>query len=112
MSANITDNLPVDGSQKPIQIGNSIKTVDASGTPKTSPFTLTGGVDSFTIPAGCVEFIVNPVTHDMKISELSTMARYDTVAQSSKESIPCAKAVTIYVQGTASDVLNFRFTLI
>lgn len=93
-----------------VQIGSSILTNDASGTQKTSPFSMSGGIDSFVVPANAVEFIVNPTTNDMKVSEKSSLSQYDTVGKGTKESIPCARMTTIYVEGSASDNLNFRFT--
>lgn len=100
-------NLLRDASTAPVQTGNSIVTTDASGTPKSSPFTLSGGVDAIVVPVDCFELIVGP-SGSLKVSEDSTMTHYDVVAANTKESIPCAKAGTIYVQGTGT--LNFRFT--
>lgn len=108
----ITDNLMRDGSTTPIQIGSTIATKDNSGTPKNSPFTLTGGIDIIVPPLNAVEFIVNPLTTSLQISEDSTMTTYDVIATSTKESVPCAKMTAIYIRGTNGNVVNFRFTLI
>lgn len=99
-----------DASASAVQVGTTFVTHDASDTPKTSPFTLTGGVDIFIVPEGCYEFIVNPVAHDLNISEISTGTPYDVVTATTKEAIGCARMTAIYVQGTVGDNLNFRFT--
>lgn len=104
-----TDNLARDSSASPIQVGSRFQTQDASGTPKTSPFTLTGGVDAISVPVNAAEFIVNP-SADLHISELSSMAHYDVIAANTKESVECTKMDTIYVQG--SGTLNFRFNIV
>jgi hypothetical protein len=111
-NGNTIDNMFKDGSSNSVQIGSSFKTSDATASPLTSPATLTGSVQTITIPDNAVEFIVNPTTNSLKVSELSNLTYYDVVAKGTKESIPCAKMQYIYIQGTASDTLNFRFTLI
>ena len=104
-----TDNLSRDSSAAPIQTGNTIITVDASATPKSSPFTLTGGNDAMTVPTNCIELILNP-SANLQVSEDSAMAHYDVIAANTKEAIPCAGAGIIYIKG--SGTVNFRFTKI
>lgn len=95
-----------------VQIGNGFKTVDASASPKLSPITLTGGVQSIQIPEGAVEIILMPTTNDLAVTEDPLDASYDLVLKSSKESFPCARMPAIYVQGTTGDTLYFRFTIV
>ena len=104
-----SDNLARDSSANPIQTGSTILTVDASNTPKASPFSLTGGNDAFVVPENCIELIVNP-SANLQVSEDSALAHYDVVAANTKEAIPCANAGTIYLKG--SGTVNFRFTKI
>ncbi len=109
---NTTDNLPRDASTAPIQIGNYFKTSDATSSPVTSPMTLNGSVQTISVPDNAVEIILYPVAHALKVSELLSMAQYDSVAVGSKESFPCSKMTKVYVQGTNTDTLYFRFTTI
>lgn len=104
-----SNNLSRDSSAAPIQTGNTIVTIDASTSPKSSPFTLTGGNDAITVPTNCIEVIFNP-SANMKVSEDSTMTHYDVIAANTKEAIPCASAGIIYING--SGTVNFRFTKI
>lgn len=93
-----------------VQIGNSFLTVD--GDSNGSPFSATGGVDTLVVPEGAVEFIVYPITNDLAVSEDSMLSTYDSVQKGSKESFPCAMMENIYIQGSASDVVYFRFTIV
>lgn len=99
--------LVTDQNSKPVQIGSDFITVSSTFE---SPESLTGSIQAIPVPTGAVEFIVNPITNNLKVSEDSTMSHYDVVVKDTKEAIPCARMTSIYIQGTAADVINFRFT--
>ncbi len=105
MSKRFTNNLPRDASTGIIQEANNFITDNGS---QTSPMTLTGGVDSIAIPANGAELVLYPVTHDLKVSEDSSMSSYDLVSKNNKEPFPCAGMSVVYIQGTMSDILYFR----
>lgn len=107
-----TNNLPTDASTKPIQIGNFFVTVDGATSPVTSPLTLNGSVQTLTVPTNALEVILYPLADALQVSELLAMTQYDLVAATSKESFPCAGMTKVYVQGTNTDTLYFRFTTI
>ena len=101
-----------DQNHESVQIGSEFQTQDNSGTPKTSPLAYSSTEIAITIPDNAVEFIVYPST-DLRVSEVTGMARYDVITAASKESIPCARMTTIYIKrDTADGNLNFRFTTI
>jgi len=102
MTKNI-ESLIKDDNGTSVQIGSSFSTKILSAT---------GGVDIISIPERCVEVIFYPVTNNLKVSEISAMTDYDVVAKDAKESFPCSRMENVYVQGTASDVVYVRFTLI
>ena len=105
-------NLATDASRKPIQVGSAFQTLDATGTPKTSPLAYTDSTQTIAVPDRAIEFIVNPSTA-LRISEQSDMTPYDVIAANTKESIPCAKMTSIYiVRDSQNGTLNFRFTLV
>jgi hypothetical protein len=104
--------MPKDQNGNSVQIGTSFATIDVSATPKSSPFSLTGGIDIIAVPSNAVEFIVNPTNNPMKISSSPTLVSWDLIATNTKESVPCARMPFIYVKGGTSDNLNFRFTII
>lgn len=99
-----------DQSSAPIQVGGYIQTVDGDG--NVSPFTLSAGINPIQIPLGGMEFIVEPVTNDLQISEDPFMNSYDVVSKGTKEAIPCSRMKFVYIQGNASDVITFRFTIV
>lgn len=105
-------NLPRDASSAPIQTGNSFVCVDANSVPLSSPLTLSAGVNTITVPETAIEFIVNPISADLQVSNESTMTSYDVVKNTTKESIPCAGSDFIYIQGSVGNVVNFRFTVL
>jgi hypothetical protein len=102
-------NLPRDASATAIQEANNFVLADATASPFTSPMTLTGSVQTLIRPANAAEFVVYPVTSDLKVSSDSTMTTYDLVTKGNKEPFPVANQTNIYIQGTASDVVYFRF---
>lgn len=101
-----------DSNQQPVQIGNTIQTNDAAASPVTSPLTLTGSTQAITIPFYAMELVLYPVAHNLQVSEKANMSQYDLIVAGSKESIPVARASIIYVSGTTSDTLYFRFTVV
>ena len=112
--ANYLEHLGRDDNQQIVQIGSSFLTEDVTSTPQTSPLTVSSATITIVVPDRAVEFIMNPTLADMRISEESDMTPYDVIAQSTKESVPCARMQNIYLLRDAStDVtLNFRFTLV
>lgn len=104
--------LARDDDRVPIQIGSSFQTADGTGTPITSPLTLTGSVQTLTVPVGAVEVILYPLADSLQVSEIVGMTQSDVIAAGSKESYPCARMATVYVKGTNTDTLNFRFTIV
>ncbi len=106
------NSLQMDSNQKPVQVGSSFSTQDATTSAKTSPLAVSSVVIAITVPDRAVEFIVNP-SADMRISDVSDASTYDVIAAGTKESIPCARMQTIYVVRNSGDLtLNFRFTLV
>ena len=103
-----------DDNNQIVQIGSEFVTQDVTGTPQTSPLTVSSATITIVVPDRAVEFIVNPTLADMRISDQSDMTPYDVIGNATKESIPCARMQNIYLLRDASTnvTLNFRFTLI
>lgn len=106
----MTSGLVRDDNGDQIQIGSGFQTQDAASSPVTSPLTMTGSTQTLAVPTNAVELIVNPSV-SMNVSEVVSMATFDVIAASTKESIPCARMPFVYING-ASGTLNFRFTVI
>ncbi len=102
--------LPVDDRGIAIQIARNFSTQDGASTALTSPLSYTTNQSVITIPSGAMEFIAAATT-DLRISEVSGMARYDIVMNGTKESIPCKGMTAIFIRADASGgTLKFRFT--
>lgn len=101
-----------DSNNEPIQITTTFQCQDGHTTPTVSPFGYTTGTLGLTVPNNAYEFIVNPNTL-MHISTSDTMANYDEVAASTKESFPCSAIDVIYIRGaTVGGTAAFRWHLI
>lgn len=100
-----------DDNRVAVQVGSGIATISAGQTPKSSPFTLTGGIDVIEIPPRGVEFIVAPSV-DLDVSEDPTITHYDTVVATSKEAIPCGQMNKFYIKGAMGGTVKFRFTIV
>lgn len=112
--ANFLDSLVRDENMQPVQVGSEFITEDGtSGTTLKSPLSYSGTTQiTIVVPDRACEFIANPSTA-LWISAVSGTTKYDVIAASTKEAIPCARMANIYViGGTQSGVLNFRFTLV
>lgn len=104
------EGLARDENSQSIQIGSSFVTVDANDT--VSPWICSGEVDAVAVPINAVEFIVYPESSALSVSEDTNMNSYDKVAQGSKESFPCARMDTIYIEGVENLKVYFRFTIV
>lgn len=101
--------LPRDSIQTPIMSANWFVTQDATWTPKTSPLVYSSSEIAITVPTNAVEFVLMPTT-DLRVSEITWMARYDLVKANSKEVIWVAWISTVYIKRDWSDwSLYFRF---
>lgn len=111
-SATQLGSLPRDQNSTAVQVPTGFQTSDATATPKNSPFTLTGGIDVITRPTNAVEVVFYPVSHDLLVSEVAAQTTYTTVQAGTSEVFEISRMDFIYVKGTTSDTLNFRFNLI
>jgi len=95
-----------------VQIGSTFSTQDESGTPKTSPLSYSSTEIEIVIPQRAVEMILSP-TSDLRISEVTGMARYDIIQGGTKEALCVAKLDSLFIKRDAADgTLRFRFTFI
>lgn len=103
------ESLIKDDNGNAVQIGSSFVTTNGT---LSSPLTLAAGIVEIEVPVDAVEFIVNPDTSSLDVSESSTMTTYDIIAGDSKEAIPCARMEKLYIRGSEGQKVNFRFTVI
>ncbi len=106
--------LVMDGNRNALTgaLGNGFQTQDGTASPVGSPLTMTGSVQTLTVPAGAFEFVVTPNTALAKVSEDSTMSVYTSVAAGVTQTFPCARQQYIYLEGTSSDTVDFSFNML
>lgn len=103
--------LIMDGNRNALTgaLGNGFVTQDSASTPVGSPLTMTGSVQTLTVPKNATEININPTTASVKVSEDSTMSVYYSVPIGVNQNFPCARQEFIYLEGTSPDVVNFFF---
>ena len=106
--------LAIDDNHEKVQVGSSFTTADATGTPKTSPLTVSSTEIAITVPDRAVEVIFAVTGADIRVSEVTGMANYYVIPEDAAEAIGCARMPIIYVKRNAAvdATLNFRFTLV
>lgn len=108
--------LPQDENGNVLLVASSFKTSDASGTPKTSPLTVTNTVAEVVFPEDAVELQIVYTTQALRISENSTLsgsdlASYVYVPANGSVLIQKAEGGSVYMQrdGATSAVVSFAF---
>jgi hypothetical protein len=93
-------------------LGSSMQSIDGTSIPIASPLTMSGSVQTLTVPSNAVQITINPTTAVVWVSEDSTMSAYFTVPAGTSQTIDIARQKYIYLKGTSPDVVNFYFTLV
>lgn len=98
-----------DKNRDSVQVSGSFVTADNTGTPQTSPLSLTTTA-VFTIVVPDTAIIMTCMSAaDMRISEVVGMGQYDLIKANTKESIQCARMANIYVKNDVTGTNNFYF---
>lgn len=98
-----------DDNYKVIHTATGFTTQDATGTPQTSPLAFSSSEITIEIPTNAAEIVLFP-TQDLRVSEVTGMARYDVVAKDTKEVFAVANLDQIYIKRDSTDGnLRFRF---
>lgn len=94
-----------------IHVGNSFKTLDITGTPITSPVTITAGsTKTLLVPENAAEIRINS-DDDVMVSEHSNFSSYDRIPAGIPDIIGIVRRDNIYLKntGAGSIVVYFRF---
>lgn len=111
-SPTVLGSMPLDANDMKVQVPTGFQTNDATPSPITSPFVMTGGIDILIRPTNAVELIVFPAANNITVSEVADMSQFCTVLAGTNEVFEIARMEAIYIQGTDGDTLSFRFNLI
>lgn len=108
-------NQPMDGARVAIQgIANGIQTTDATGTPVTSPVTLSSsGSKTLNTPESAIEVIVSNTgaTNSMTVSEVSSGSSY-TLNSGQTITIPCANMSALYTASSSGTTYSFMYLIV
>lgn len=91
--------------------GNIIQTIDATGTPQTSPLTV-NTTNTLVVPQGAVSCTIASVTNPVQVSEDSTQAAFFTVPAATIFTFDCADMANIYLKTGSSTVVSFLFKIV
>lgn len=103
--------LARDDDNKPITTGTSFSTVDASGTPKSSPLSVPSQptVTTITFPSNSAEIVFMP-DNALRVSENANMTSFVKMGANNVQVFPSSRQDTIYVAGDSGTVtLSFYF---
>jgi hypothetical protein len=101
--------LAVDQMSNPIQVGSGILTADVTGTPITSPASVTTSATTINVPTNAAVMVAWSDAA-WRVSEQAAMTQHAVVAANQPVSIPLSKTHLLYVRGDAGTVtLNFYF---
>lgn len=91
-------NTAKDASRIAIQAGKSFVTKDVTGTPKTSPLTVSSSVITIAIPTNAYQMQLYAISADVRISEESTAAaNYFVLKATVNMTIDVANMDTLYL---------------
>jgi hypothetical protein len=99
-------------------LGSGFITTDVSGTPITSPATVsTSAVTTITIPANAIRmFITNTMTVNtdlLYVSELSGVTTYDIINAGATREYDCGRMGNLYLKANGANVTaSFAFQLV
>lgn len=88
---------------------NQMLTQDITGTPVTSPTTVTTTA-TLVVPLNAVSITISPVTNPVQVSEDSTQTAFFAVPAGQTITFPCARLTNIYLKTAGSTVISFFFS--
>ena len=105
--------LKKDAQHTQVHTGNSVRMVDASGTPKESPYSFDTSIASISVPSDAAEVVLRPSV-DMRVGVDDDLSDgYFVIPANVPYPFGLADEDTLYFRGdTESGVLNFYFVII
>ena len=107
--------LPKDSNNVPVHVARGFVTTDNSGTPKTSPLSVTTTEVSIVVPSNAVELIIVNTSQALRVSETSggTATSYFLIAAGSGEVIQMGEGGTLYIRADSiTSTVQFYFRTI
>ena len=105
--------LSQDAQGEVVQVAAGFQTQDATGTPQTSPLTVSNTVITIAVPDGAAELIIVYTDQAIRVSEIVGMTRYFVLNAGSAVVIPVANTDSVYlVRDSADATVQFFFNLL
>jgi len=113
----ITDDnafLPQDAKGEVVQVPAGFLTQDATGTPQTSPLTVSNTKITIAVPDGVAELIIVHTDQAIRVSELSAMTRYFMMPANYSVVVPVADTDFVYLirDGSSDATVQFFFNVL
>lgn len=89
-------------------VGNTFQTIDATGSPQSSPLTV-NTTSTLVVPLNAVSVLISSVTNAVQVSEDSTQGAFFLVPAASPQWFDCARQQNIYLKTGSSTSVNFCF---
>lgn len=107
------DNLPVDGSNKPIPVARREQYFDGTGTPNVSPINISTAYTMLIVPEGAAELEVECPETAFRVADTSDGSDgYRTVPAGSPRIVSVANATAVYVYGEAAGSLSTTWRML
>jgi hypothetical protein len=105
-----------DGNRNTMLMGAGPSTSDATGTPQTSPLTVSNSaVTALLVPANAVQLVITAITNTINISEAdpTVAANYFTLPTGLVLTIDVARCSTLYLKAnTGAATVSFYFNVV
>lgn len=104
-------NFRTTGSHQLVDAANGFQTTDATGTPLTSPLSVTTGTTILKVPLN-VSWVTLFASAATSVSEVANMATYFTIPASTPVPIPVANQQFVYLTTATTATVSFYFSVI
>ncbi len=92
-------------------LGSIMQTIDATGTPVTSPVTV-NTTQTLVVPQNATSCTIISVTNAVQVSEDSTQTAYFSLPAAIPWTFDVARQANLYLKTSGSTVVSFYFTIV
>lgn len=92
-------------------LGSTMQSIDATGTPVTSPATV-NTTQTLVVPPNAVQITIVSTTNPVQVSEDSTQTAFFTVPAAVPVTFDVARQNNVYLKTGGSTVVSFYFTMV
>lgn len=109
--------LPLDKNGRAMQVASGFQTKDGTGTPQTSPLTVSTTEIELVVPDGAAELVITVTDNDLAVAEatgLIAAGQYVLIPGNTGEVIQVARGDSIFLKraGASDCAVNFMFRML